>query len=432
MTQQAIGQLAIDGGPKAFDRPFPARHLFGEEEKRAAMALFDRSIETGEPIGYNGPEEDAYCAQFAEFLGGGFCDGVNSGTAAIYAALRALEIPPFTEVIVPPITDAGGVMPVALMNCIPVFPDTNTHSYNTGPEQIEARVTEHTRAIVVAHIAGIPVDMDPIMEMARARGIPVLEDCAQSHGSRYKGRLVGTIGDISAFSTMSIKHHATAAQGGVVFTQDEDLIWRARRASDRGKPLGLEGVATTVQGIATNAPVTNLVASLNLNSNDLSAAVGIAQLKKLPAIIAGRRRVSAAIEQAVAARCKAIRMVGDPPDCESVFWFLVFDLDPGKITVSKQQFAEALIAEGLSFGASYVRPMPEWTWMKNRAVFGDSGYPWTAPQYQGDPDMPMPLPNFDTMNERLCKMDFHENLTDQDINDIAAAFEKVDGAYAKN
>ncbi len=432
MSQQVIGELAIDGGPKAFDRSFPSRHLFGEEEKQAAMALFDRSIETGEPIGYNGPEEDAYGEQFADFLGGGFCDGVNSGSTAIYAALRALEIPPFTEVIVPPITDAGGVMPVALMNCIPVFPDTNTHSYNTGPEQIEAQITEHTRAIVVAHIAGIPVDLDPIMELARAKGIPVLEDCSQSHGSRYKGRPVGTIGDIAAFSTMSIKHHATAAQGGVVFTKDEDLIWRARRASDRGKPLGLEGVATTVQGFATNAPVTNLVASLNLNSNDLSAAVGIAQLKKLPQIIEGRRRVSKAIEQQVAARCRSIKMVGDPAGCESVFWFLVFNLDPDQITVSKQRFADALIAEGLPFGASYVRPMPEWTWMQNRAVFGDSGYPWTAPQYKGDPDMPMPMPNFEAMDSRLCKMDFHENLTDQDISDIVAAFEKVDAVYAKH
>ena len=431
MNKQKTSQLAIDGGPKALHRPFPPRHLFGEEEKQAAMALFERCIATGESIGYNGPEEDSYCAQFAAFMGGGHGDGVNSGTSAVYAALRALEIPPFTEVIVPPVTDAGGVMPVALMNCIPVFPDTNTHSYNTGPEQIEARLTEHTRAIVVAHIAGIPVNMDPVMELARARGIPVVEDCAQSHGSRYKGRLVGTIGDIAAFSTMSGKHHATAAQGGVVYCKNEDLIWRARRASDRGKPLGFEGVATTVQGYAVNVPATTVTASLNLNSNDLAAAVGIAQLKKLPKIIEGRRRAAKAIEQGLAERCNAIRMVGDPPDCESVFWFLVFDLDPDKIGVSKQRFADAMLAEGLPFQAGYVRPMPEWDWIKNRAVFGDSGYPWTAPAYKGDPDMPMPMPNFAAMDRRLCRMDFHENLTDRDVGDIVTAFEKVDGAYAK-
>ena len=426
-----MSQLAIDGGQKAFDRPFPPRRLFGEEEKTAAIALFDWAIETGAAIGYNGPEEEAYGKQFADFLGGGFCDGVNSGTSAIFVALRALDIQPFTEVIVSPITDAGGVMPVALMNCIPVVPDTNLHSYNTGPQQIESRITEYTSAIIISHIAGIPADMDPIMEIARSKGIPVIEDCAQAHGSRYKGRRVGSIGDIAAFSTMSGKHHATGAQGGVVFTKDEDLIWRARRASDRGKPLGLEGVATSVEGHATNEPVTNLVASLNLNSNDLAAAVGIVQLNKLPRIIEDRRRIAKAIGGGVESQCKAIRLVSDPPDCETVFWFLVFNLDPDTIKVSKQRYAEALAAEGLPFSASYVRPMTEWSWFKNRAVFGQSRYPWAAADYKGDFDRPMQLPNFEAMDERLCRMDFHENLTDQVVADIVAAFEKVDCAYAK-
>ena len=322
-----MSQLAIDGGPRAFDRPFPKRGLFGEEEKQAALAMFDKAITTGVAIHYNGEEEEAYCSEFAEFMGGGYCDGVNSGTSAVYVALRALEIQPFTEVIVSPVTDAGAVMPVALMNCIPVVPDTNLESYNTGPEQIEARITEHTRAIVIGHISGIPADMDPIMEIARPRGIRVIEDCAQAHGARYKGRLVGTIGDAAAFSTMSIKHHATAAQGGVVFTKDEDAAWRARRASDRGKPFGLEGVATHVQA-------TNVIASLNLNSNDLAAAVGSVQLRKLPGIVAGRRRIALAIGRGLE-KLEAVRLVGDPPGCEGAFWFVVLNLDPDKITSAR-------------------------------------------------------------------------------------------------
>ena len=431
MTEKPISQLAINGGPKAFDRTFPPRRLFGAEEKNAAMALFDAAIESGDPIGYNGGPEEAYCREFAAFMGGGFCDGVNSGSSAMYVALRALEIEPFTEVIVPPITDAGGVMCVPLINCIPVVADTNTHSYNTGPEQIAERITEHTSAIIVAHIAGIPVDMDPIMEMARPRGIKVLEDCAQAHGSRYKGRLVGTLGDISAFSTMSLKHHASAAQGGVVFTQDEATGWRCRRLSDRGKPIGLEGVETTELGHAADRQVTNVVASLNLNSNDLSAAVGMVQLKKLPGIVESRLRIAKAIRDGIAAKCSAIRVVDEPPDFQSVLWFLVLDLDPQKITVTKQEFAEALGAEGIPFGHSYVPPQTEWDWFRNRSAFGSSDYPWSAPEYKGDPDMPMPLPNWDVMEKRLCQMNFHENLTDQDVADIVAAFEKVDRAYSK-
>lgn len=423
-------QLAINGGAKAFDRPFPARHLFGEEEKRAAIAVFDKAIETGEATGYNGEEEDTYCRNFAEYLGGGYCDGVNSGTNAIYVALRALEIEPFTEVIVPAITDAGGAMPVALINCIPVIADTNLHSYNVGPEQIEERITEYTSAIIVTHIAGIPVDMDPIMELARARGIKVIEDCAQAHGAKYKGRMCGSIGDISAFSTMSIKHHATAAQGGVVFTKDEDMYWRARRASDRGKPLGLKDVETTTQGFSTGGFRTNLHASLNMNSNDLSAAVGIEQLKKLPGIVEDRRTVANAICQGVA-KLKAVKMVDDPADCQGVHWFLIFDVDESKITVSKEDFANAIAAEGLPAHPTYIPPMTQWDWFKNRRVFGTSAYPWAAPEYKGDPDMPLPLPNFETMDRRLFRMEFHENLSDHDVDDIVAAFEKVDSAYAK-
>ncbi len=411
-------QLAIDGGPRAFERSFPPRHLFGQEEKEAAMALFDKALETGVPMNYNGVEEEAYCAEFAHFMGGGFCDAVNSGASAIYVALRALEIPPFTEVIVPAITDAGGVMPVALMNCIPVVADTNLHSYNVGPEQVEARITEHTSAIIVAHITGIPVDMDPILELARARGIKVIEDCAQAHGSRYKGRLVGSIGDIGAFSTMSGKHHATASQGGVVFTKDPEVGQRARRVSDRGKPFGLENQAT------------NVVAAHNMNQNDLAAAVGRVQLRKLPEIIAGRREVAAALSRGLE-KLHTIRMVGDPPDCESVFWFLVFDVDPGRISVGKERYARALAAEGLPFASFYIPPMTEWTWFRQRAVFGDSGYPWAAPEYGGDPDRPMPVDNFYAMDKRLCRMDYHENLRQQDIEDIVAAFAKVEEAYAK-
>ena len=115
--------LAIDGGPKVRTKPFPPRRLFGEEEKQAAMKLFDAAIAAGGVFGYNGPEEQAYEKEFAEYMGGGFADAVNSGTSAIFVSLGALQLDPGSEVIVPPITDPGGVMPVAMLNCIPMVCD---------------------------------------------------------------------------------------------------------------------------------------------------------------------------------------------------------------------------------------------------------------------------------------------------------------------
>ena len=129
----------------------------------------------------------------------------------------------------------------------------------------EPMITERTRAIIVAHIGGDPVDMDPVMELARARNLYVIEDCAQAHGAKYKGRLVGTIGDVAAFSTMYGKHHCTGGQGGIVYTQDEQFYRNARRSADRSKPFNVDAPA-------------NVVAGLNCNLKELSAAIGSAQL----------------------------------------------------------------------------------------------------------------------------------------------------------
>jgi len=421
MSNDAERQLAIHGGPKTRAEPWPSRGLFGEEEKQAVMALFDRCIATGEAFGYDGEEEQAYCREFAEFFGGGYADAVSSGTSAIYVALRALEVEPFTEVIVPPVTDPGGVMPVPLINCIPVVADSAPGSLNMGPEQVKERITDRTSAIIVAHIAGLPVDMDPIMEVARARGIPVIEDCAQSHGAKYKGRYVGTIGDVGAFSTMSGKHHATGAQGGVVFTKDEELYWLSRRYSDRGKPFGIQD---------WTVPASNLYCSLNLNLNDLAACIGRVQLRKLPDIVARRRRFAQALAEACAP-LESVSVETGLPDTEPSFWFLFLRLDLDKLRVDKDTFVAALAAEGLPVFPDYLHLCTRAPWYKNRAVFGKSGYPWTCPLYKGDPDQEFPVPNALAANVRLFRMDIHENLTDREVEDTVAALRKVEEAYLK-
>lgn len=412
-------RLAIHGGEKTRTMPWPKRHLFGEEERSAVVALFEKTITTGEAFGYDGEEEEAYCRQFAEFLGGGYVDAVNSGTSAIYVALRMLEIEPFTEVIVPPITDPGGIMPVPLINCIPVAADSTPGTLNTGPEQIEARITKYTSAIIVAHIAGLPVDMDPLMEIARARNIPVIEDCAQAHGARYKGRYVGTIGDVGAFSTMSGKHHATGAQGGAVFTKDKNLYLRARQYSDRGKQFGIGDWKT---------PASNVVCSLNLNLNDLAACIGRVQLRKLPGIIERRRRFALVLAEA----CQSLQSVSVDTglsDTEGVFWFLFFKLNLHKLTVDKDTFVAALAAEGLPVSANYLHLFTMAPWYKNRAVFGKSGYPWTCPLYQGDPNQEYPVPNALAAHRLLFHMEMHENLTHQEVQDTVAALKKVEKKY---
>jgi len=411
-------QLALDGGEPAVT-DLPPRHLFGKAEKTAVDRLFDKAIRTGGVFGYNGPEENAYCKEFAEFMGGGYADAVNSGSSAVYVALRALQVPAFSEVVCGPISDPGGIMPIALAGCIPVPADATPGSFNMDPKSLARRVNRRTGAIVVAHIAGIPADMGPIMKIARARGIPVIEDCAQAHGATYRGKLVGTIGDVGAFSTMSGKHHATGAQGGIVFTKDEKTYWRARRCSDRGKPFNLDRSGR------------NVVAAHNMNLNDLAACIGRVQLRKLPSIVRARRKSAELLTRLCREQLKTVRIVEGPPRSRPVYWFYIAQLDLDRLSVDKAGFVRAAAAEGVPCGLSYLPPslFVDHEWYRKRRVFEGTDYPWGSPLYKGDPRRDYPVPNVRKTDEYTFTIAMHEKLSARSMRQIARALKKVEAAY---
>jgi dTDP-4-amino-4,6-dideoxygalactose transaminase len=395
---------------------FPPRGHFGEEEKAAVDALFDKAIAAGTAPGYNGQEEEAYCDEFSAHLGGGYTDAVSSGTAGIYAALRALDLEPFTEVIVGAVTDPGGLMPVPLLNLVPMIADTVPGSFNTGPEQVRALLSPRTSAIIVAHIAGEPADIAGIVEIARPRGIPVIEDCSQAHAALLHGRPVGTFGDIAVFSTMFGKHHSSGGQGGLVFTRDEARYQAIRRASDRGKPFYLPTGAT------------NVIASLNLNLTDMAAAIGRVQLRKLPEIVRRRREIVAGL----ADRLRDLHAVSIPTPlagADPSYWFLRMRFDPRWVGVDKADFCAGLNAEGLPILADYSAALPHtMDWFVQRRVFGRSGYPWRSPAYSGDPDRQFPCPNAHAAIASHFNLMLNEAWSDQDIAAAAAIFRKVEEA----
>ena len=413
-----MSKLAIDGGPKARQTPFPVRGLIGPEERAAALALFDQALASGEAFGYGGPAEQQYDKDFAAYLGGGFADAVNSGTNAVYCALGALQLDALSEVIVPPITDPGGIMPVALLGLVPVVADADVRSYNTCAEQIAPLISERTRAIVVAHIAGDAVDMDPVLALARRHKLYVVEDCAQAHGTLYKGKPAGTLGDIAAFSTMFGKHHCTGGQGGVVFTRNETLHWQGKRFADRGKPLNLSNAGG------------NVVAGLNCNLNDLSAAIGCEQVKKLPRIIADRVRVGNAIRDALQDH-PAIRVGWQVPESQSSFWFLRMLCKAEALRVDKATTCQALAAEGIPVSPSYRAIPAEYPWFRERKIFGNSGFPWTCSDYRGPREPQAQLTNALQAVEAHFNITIHENYGEQEIDDIVSAVRKVAAAYAR-
>jgi perosamine synthetase len=406
---------AVHGGPRTRRWPWPRRRHFDKREKQAVMQLLDREIRKGGAVIYGGAETKAYCRAFANYLGGGYAAAVNSGTNAVYVALRVLDLEPGSEVIVPAITDAGGTMPVALLNCIPVPADCHPGSLNTSVDQIRDQLTDRTAAILVAHLTGHPVDLDPILELAGERNIPVIEDCAQSHGALYKGRMVGTFGAISAFSTMFGKHHATGAQGGVVFTKDTLLFARARQVIDRGKPFGTLGNPT------------NVTASLNFNQDEISMAIGRVQLEKLPCGLRARRNFASMVASGLK-DVKGVSFVGDAPGCSGAYWFLSLFIDGTDLNCNSQQFAAALELEGIGgVQAGYPFIPTDQPWHRDAVVFGKSGMPWSLRQ-QSRPQR-FELPNAHAANQAIVRIDVHESLGTTEARDLVVAVKKVAGYY---
>lgn len=421
MSDSQIEKLALLGGTPAISHQLTPRGHFGAAERAAALRVIDQAIAAGSAPVYGGEEEAAFCQEFACQMGGGFADAVNSGSSAVYVALRALELEPFTEVIVGPITDPGGMMPIALCNCIPVVADTEPGSFTLSPASVESLITPLTSAILVPHIAGEPADMDAIMDIARRYGLKVVEDCAQAHGAFWNGRRLGSFGDIAAFSTMHGKHICTGGQGGMVFTRDESLYWKIRSCSDRGKPFGLPEGST------------NPVASFNCNLEEISCAIGREQLKKTDAIAEGRRRVAARVKEGVEkAGIRCIRFPAFDDRALPSFWFLRILLDAHMLSCDKVEFCAALSAEGLPVNPQYNAFPSLMDWCQNKRVFGTSQYPWSAPAYKGDHQRQynkIDYPNAVRAVEECFILYAVESWTEEDVAGVVKAIQKVYFAY---
>jgi len=417
-SSDALAHLALSGGPRVRTDPFPERGLIGPEEKAAVDALFDQAIATGRAPGYNGAPEEAYCQAFAASLGGGYADAVSSGTAGVYTALRALDLPAYSEVIVGAINDPGGIMPIPLLNCIPVIADTAPDAFNTGPAQIAPLITPLTSAILVPHIAGEPADISGILALAEARGIPVIEDASQTHGAWLNGRRVGTFGRMGVFSTMFGKHYCTGGQGGLVYTADEATYWSIRRAADRGKPFGLPPGAT------------NVIASLNLNLTDLAAVIGMEQLHKLPRVVAQRRAVVEALRSGVAG-LQTVSLPAPLPGAEPSYWFLRVRFHAERATCDKATFCQALQAEGLPVNPDY-RAMPHtMDWFTQRRVFGTAGLPWSSADYRGDRERSFPCPNAVAAIANHFVISIHEGWGEREVADTLSILAKAETAFAR-
>lgn len=258
----------------------PGAYLIGEEEKREILDV----LESGYLFRYGSEGDPSFKKkvytlekEFAELVGVKYSVAVNSGTSALMCALAALGIGPGDEVIVPGYTFIASISSIIMMRAIPVLCEID-ESLTLDPRDIEQRITDKTKAIMAVHMLGNPCQMDAIMEIARKHDLYVIEDCAQATGGSYKGKKLGSIGNIGAFS-LNIFKVITAGDGGMVITNDYDLYERAFAFHDQGhKPLRM-GVEIGQRSMI----------GLDFRMNELTGAVALAQVRKINKILATLR-----------------------------------------------------------------------------------------------------------------------------------------------
>jgi dTDP-4-amino-4,6-dideoxygalactose transaminase len=398
----ALNKLAINGGGPTRTYEMPPRIALGPDEEKMIYECIEYYKALRIDPGYQGHFEKKYCKAFEEYMGGrGYADAVSTGSAALFIAIAALQLPKGSHILVSPITDPGTLSAIILNGMIPKLVDSMPNCYNIGHEQVLARIDSKTKAIIVVHSAGQAAPMENIMAVARANGLNVIEDCSQAHGAKWNKTIVGNFGDISAFSTMYRKAHMTGASGGVVYTQNKELFHNALAYADRGKPRWRED-------FDDKDPSGYLFPALNFHTDEISCAIGLSSLGRLNKTIKSRLSFATKINQAMndSEVCTSFKISeGDSP------FILPIIVDDEKITCSKIDFARAVLAEGISLNVEYKYLVRDWAWVK---------------PYLAD--------NFNTVNARLMiKKTFclylNEKYTNKEAVDTFSAIKKVENFY---
>ena len=278
-SANAAPQLAMNGGAPVRSKPLAGPNWGPQYYDDKEQTQLTEVLESRNPFRFNNPPEKSKVATFenecAARMRSKYALAVTSGTAALHTAMAALEVGPGDEVILPAWTWYSCYNTIIQAGALPVFAEID-ESFNLDPGDIEHRITPQTKVIMAVHLQGNPADMDPILEIGRKHGLKVLEDASQSVGASYKGRPLGSMGDIGIFSLQQSKT-ITAGEGGVVVSSDVYLFERACRFHD-------------VTGRPSTSGKVGFMPGLNYRLNEFSGGVLLAQLRKLDTIIGDVRR----------------------------------------------------------------------------------------------------------------------------------------------
>ncbi len=296
---------------------FGDRDIFGEDDLANVKKVLDSQRL------WRGDDEDTFVAQFEDdfgkWLGRKYVLALSAGTAGNEAALAGLGIGPGDEVICPPCSFIASSMSIVALGAVPVFADVDPRNLIITAEAIEQAITPNAKAVVVVHLAGQPADMDPILEVAKAHNLAVMEDCAQAYGPTYKGRKVGTLGDCASYSLQQGKH-ITTGEGGAIATDDPEVYKRAMLYANCGMPwyrYGVQRPAPEPVGGVRNRG--HFAFGHNYRMTDLQGAVAVVQLSKIEQFNTWRRELVAIIHE-VLDDVPGLQLQYVYPETDPIYW----------------------------------------------------------------------------------------------------------------
>jgi 8-amino-3,8-dideoxy-alpha-D-manno-octulosonate transaminase len=391
--------------------------LFGKEELEEVMDV----MQTGILMKYGFDKErkgvfkvQQFEGEYAKYLGAGYALGVTSGSAALKVALAALDVGPGDEVIVPPFTFIATYEAVLEVGAVPIVGDID-ESLNLDPDSIEKRISPYTKAVIPVHMCGAASRIDKIVEIAKKHKLKVLEDNAQSAGGSFRGKKLGTFGDMGILSFDYYKT-MTTGEGGMVLTNSRELFLRADWYHDHGHdhnpkiPRALEG---------------RFILGFNFRMNELQGALGLAQLRKLDTIIAEQRKNKAAVRKALSV-VPGIQFRSLPDAEGDTATFIGFSLPSAAVA---KKFQKAMSENGVDliyFYENFWHYLPNWEHFIAKCTACSAKYPFADPSYKGKAQYGREMyPKAEEILPRTLFMGIPVKMADGRIETIAAAAQKA-------
>ncbi|MBN1106863.1 MAG: DegT/DnrJ/EryC1/StrS family aminotransferase [Deltaproteobacteria bacterium] len=348
--------------------------MIGEEERRAVAEVLDG------PILVHGPRATEFEKAFAAFTGAAHAVSVSSCTAALHLAYFYLGIGPGDEVIVPAQTHTATAHAVELCGAKPVFVDSEGETGNIDIEEMKEKISDKTKAISVVHYLGMPVDMSRVCETAKQRGLFVVEDCALAIGTYFHGIHAGLHGDVGCFSFYPVKH-MTTAEGGMLVTKEKRIAERIARQKAFGVDRHMG--ERKIPGVYD---VTML--GFNYRMNEIQAALGTEQLKKMDAFLEKRKENYMALSRGVAGIEEAAQFQSSQGEYESSYYCHSVRL---KKNVAGRRFeiVDSLKAQGVGTSVYYPKPVPHMTYYRDKYGYGEDSFPVAASISYGSIALPV-------------------------------------------